>query len=108
MDLAHGRDDACLLMKLIGAAEVWLAVALANVEGDEDLGVARRQHSRPRTGMRGFFVADWLAWRFSFGSIEVVGRPVPAQAQLNGDTANEVPSWRSAKHDRWAGLPPGL
>ena len=45
MDLAHGRDDACLLMKLIGAAEVWLAVALANVEGDEDLGVARRQHS---------------------------------------------------------------
>lgn len=36
MQLAHGRDDACLLMELIGSAETRLAVALANVEGEDE------------------------------------------------------------------------
>jgi hypothetical protein len=35
MQLADAKDDARALMELIGSAEVRLAVALANVEGDE-------------------------------------------------------------------------
>jgi hypothetical protein len=34
--LADAKEDARALMELIGSAEVRLAVALANVEGDED------------------------------------------------------------------------
>jgi hypothetical protein len=34
--LADAKDGARALMELIGTAEIRLAVALANVEGDED------------------------------------------------------------------------
>jgi hypothetical protein len=36
MQLAHAKEDARALMEMIGSAEIRLAVALANVEGDED------------------------------------------------------------------------
>ncbi|MDB5599355.1 MAG: hypothetical protein JWN71_1399 [Xanthobacteraceae bacterium] len=35
MELAHAKDTARELMEMIGAAEIRLAIALANVEADE-------------------------------------------------------------------------